>query len=146
MSTPRRSHRKGRKPRTARWRTFHSSWARSLLEPADGCWLRFVPNTVRGTPERCGLFLLWRRRSRQLDCWRCVATFASRKPGGPIDRKNGLGQKSKARPFSSLFANLINEDRSCACTICHRRRSRVDCSALSGKLGKAKGIDQNFRV
>jgi hypothetical protein len=46
------------------------------------------------------------------------------------------------RPFFSLFANPIKEARSCACTSCERNRSRVDCLALSGKSGKAKGIDQ----
>ena len=62
-----------------------------------GCVL--FPNTVRGAPEQCGLSLLWRHQSRRLAWFRCVATFASRKPGGPINRKNGLGQRRNPSHF-----------------------------------------------
>ena len=82
---PPQLHRKGRKRRTASSRTFHSSWARSLLEQVAGCWLRFVRSTVRDVLGRCGSSLLWPHRSRRLDWSYFAATFAFQKPGGRIE-------------------------------------------------------------
>jgi hypothetical protein len=85
MSMPQQLRRKDRKHRTAHWHIFHSLLARSLWEPADGCWLRFVPNTVRGTLEQCGLSLHWRHQSRQSGWLHCVATSACPKQDDRIN-------------------------------------------------------------
>ena len=58
------------------------------------------------------------------------------RPGSRPARLIGKMAYDKSRKpghFLACLRNSINEDRSCACTICQRRRLRVDCLALSRK-------------
>ena len=91
-------------------------------------------------------------RADRVDC-ACVATFASPKPVGPINRKNGNRTKLDAckkvpSHFLACLRIQLKKIDLAPASICQRKRSCVDWLALSENVREANGLKgaDKFRV